>query len=167
MGKIIAVRGKKEIVAVFNKYARLSGNQNQSRTQSVADFVRYVAALPINEETKAELKAASKIPVDVSSIDDSSVPASMKIPINVSDEEWETAMEIFKQVFDLKKTQMPYFIKVAGIACIKKIEEQNAELGIVEKKVAEDVNEKVEIFRTLSTEDKLVKIYELLNERSM
>lgn len=169
MGKTIAVRGKKEIVAVLNKYGKLSGNQDQGRPQSTADIVRYVAGLPVVEETKIELRAASKLPVDVSDIDDSSVPASIKIPIDVTDDEWDKAMEVFKYVFDLKgNPQMPYFIKVAGMACIKRLEEQNAELGIVE--ATEDINVNamdIETFKGLSTDDKLVEIYKLLIERGV
>lgn len=33
MGKTVAVRGKKETVAVFNKYGKLSGNQDQGPVQ--------------------------------------------------------------------------------------------------------------------------------------
>ncbi len=158
MGRTIAVRGKKEIVAIFIKYSRLSGNQDQGRPQSAADFVRYVAGLPMNEETKAKLKAASKLPVDVSDIDDCSVPLSIKIIVDVSDEEWDKAMGVFKFVFDLKNIHMPYFLKVAGKACIESLEEQNAELGIIEEKG-------VEAFSRLSTDEKLIEIYKLLVER--
>lgn len=43
-----------------------------------------------------------------------------KIPIDVTDEEWDKAMDAFKYVFDLKgNPQMPYFIRVAGMAAIK------------------------------------------------
>lgn len=167
MSKTIAVRGKKETVAVFNKYGRLSGNQDQGRPQSMADIVRYVAGLPTTEETKLELRASSKLTVDVTDIDESMVPASIKIPIDVTDEEWDKAMDVFKYVFDLKgNPQMPYFIKVAGMAAIKKLEEQNVELGIVE--VAENVNVNamnVATFRDLSMDEKLVEIYKLLIER--
>ena len=63
---------------------------------------------------------------------------------------------------------MPYFIKVAGMAAIKKLEEQNAELGIVE--AAEDANTNamdIDAFKELSTDDKLVEIYKLLIERGV
>ena len=169
MSKTIAVRGKKEIVAVLNKYGRLSGNQDQGRPQTMADIIRYVAGLPIAEETKLELRASSKIMVDVSAVDESSVPASIKIPVDVTDEEWDKAMDVFKYVFDLNgNPQMPYFIKVAGMAAIKNLEEQNAELGIVD--AAEDVNVNamdIDAFKELNTDDKLVEIYKLLIERGV
>lgn len=169
MGKTIAIRGKKEIVAVFNKYARLAGNQDQGRPQSATDFVKYIAERLMNEDTKAELKAASKLSIDVSNIEDNLVPASIKIPIEIDDEEWNKAMEVFRYVFDLKgNPQMPYFIRVAGMACIKRIETQNAELGIIEENEVKDVNKNVmdvESFKKLSTDDKLIEIYKLLIER--
>lgn len=169
MSKTIAVRGKKETVAVLNKYGKLSGNQDQGRPQSMADIVRYVSDLPISEDTKLELKAASKIAIDVSDIDESSVPASIKIPVDVTDEEWDKAMEVFKYVFNLKgNPQMPYFIKVAGMAVIRKLEQQNAEFGIAD--VSEDIKVNamdIDIFKQLSTEEKLVEIYKLLIERGV
>ena len=167
MGKTIAVRGKKETVAVFNRYGKLSGNQDQGRPQSAADFVRYVAGLSMDEDTKFELRLASKLPVDVSDIEDSAVPASIKIPIDVTDEEWNKAMAVFKYVFDLKgNPQMPYFIKVAGMACIKKLEGQNAaELGIVEGVNVNAMD--IEAFKELSTDEKLIEIYKQLIERGV
>ena len=163
MAKTIAVRGKKEIVSIFNKYGKLSGNQDQGRPQSAVDFVKYIASLPVCEETKTELRAASKLPIDTGDIDDSSVPASIKITIDVSDEEWNKAMDVFSYVFDLKNLQMPYFIKVAGMACIKKLEEQNAELGIVDEEDCANAVD-IEAFQKLSIDEKLVEIYKLLLE---
>ena len=171
MGKTIAVRGKKEIVAIFNKYGKLSGNQDQGRPQSTTDFVEFIAGLPMREDTKAELKAASKLSIDVSDIDDSTVPASIKIPIEIEDKTWDKAMEVFKYVFDLKgNPQMPYFLKVAGMACIKRVENQNAELGIVEEEELEVLNNNVmdvESFKKISTDEKLIEIYKLLIERGV
>lgn len=170
MGKTIAVRGKKETVAVFNKYGKLSGNQDQGRPKSAEDMVRFVASLPINGETKTELKAASKLPIDVSDIEEEAVPASIKIPIDVTDDEWDKAMAVFKYVFDLKgNPQMPYFIKVAGMAYIKRLEAQNAELGIVEEKVenASKCFLDMDSFKELSTDDKLIEIYKLLINRGI
>lgn len=169
MSKTIAVRGKKEIIAVFNKYGRLAGNQDKSRPQSLEDIVRYVAGLPVTEDTRLELRVASKLTVDVSDIDDASVPASIKIHIDVTDEEWNRAMSIFRYAFDLKGApQMAYFIRVGGVAAIKKLEEQNAELGIVEE--VEDVSANamdIDAFEKLSIDDKLVMIYKLIINRSI
>ncbi len=162
MGKTINVRGRKELVAIFNTYGKLSGNQDQSRPQSATDFVRYIAGLSKNEETKNELRLASKLPIDVSGIEE--VPSAFKIPVDVSDEEWKKAMEIFSYAFSLKgNPQMPYFVKVAGMACIKNLERQNAELGIIEERNIIDVNEEeIEEFKRLSTDAKLVEIYKLI-----
>lgn len=91
------------------------------------------------------------------------VNGSIKITIDVSDEEWNKAMDVFSYVFDLKNLQMPYFIKVAGMACIKKIEEQNAELGIVDEEDCANAVD-IEAFQKLSTDEKLVEIYKLLLE---
>lgn len=168
MSKTISIRGRKDTVAVLNKYASLSGNQSKGRPQSMEDIVRYVAGLPIAEGTKLELRAASKRKVDVSDIDDSFVPSSIKIPIDVTDEEWDKAMDAFKYVFDLKgNPQMPYFIRVAGMAAIKKLEEQNAELGIIEAAEAVNINAMdIGTFKNLSMDDKLVEIYKLLTLNS-
>ena len=61
--------------------------------------------------------------------------------------------------------QMPYFLRVAGIACIKNLEIQNAKLGI--DRVASSENVTIDAFKKLSTEDKLLTIYKLLLERSI
>lgn len=167
MSKTIAVRGKVEIVAVLNKYAKLSGNQDQGRPRSTTDIVRYVAGLPISEKTKIELRAASKLPIEVSDIDESSVPASIKIPVDVTDDEWDKAMEVFKYVFNLKgNPQMPYFIRVAGIACIKNLEKQNTELGIVENDNSVNAMD-IDSFHKLSLDEKLVEIYKFLLKRGV
>jgi len=87
---------------------------------------------------------------------------------DVTDEEWDKAMDAFKYVFDLKgNPQMPYFIRVAGMAAIKKLEEQNAELGIIEAAEAVNINAMdIGTFKNLSTDDKLVEIYKLLTLNS-
>ena len=78
-------------------------------------------------------------------------------------------MSIFRYAFDLKGApQMAYFIRVGGVAAIKKLEEQNAELGIVEE--VEDVSANamdIDAFEKLSIDDKLVMIYKLIINRSI
>ena len=163
MSKTIIVRGKKEIVAVYDRYIKLTGKQNQGRPQATADFVRYVAGLPNDENTARELKLASKQLVDVSLVEDKDIPSSIKVIVDVTDEEWDTAMNVFRKVFDLKANpQMPYFIRVSGTACIKKLEKENAKL---ERNVANENILDIESFKSLSIDEKLVKIYELLLER--
>lgn len=171
MVRNIAVRGKKEIVALFNKYAQISGKQDTGRPQAAKEFIEYVAGLPMNDETAVELKLSSKQRIDVSGIDEKSVPASIKIPVEVDEKMWDKAMEIFKYVFDLQSNpQMPYFLRVAGMACIKNLEVQNAKLGIVEVTLIEDENKgimNIDAFKKLSTDDKLITIYKLLVERGV
>lgn len=171
MLKNIAVRGKKDIVAVFNKYAQISGKQDTSRPQATLEFIDYIEGLPLNEETVAELKTASKLRIDESNIDDGAVPASIKIPVDVEESKWNKAMDVFKFVFNLQgNPQMPYFLRVAGMAYIKKLEKQNAELGVVEVKTIENSNKNAmsfETFKDLSTDDKLIEIYKLLLERGV
>ena len=163
MSKTIIVRGKKEIVAVYERYIKLAGKQNQGRPQATADFVRYVAGLPIDENTARELKLASKQSVDVSHIEDDDIPSSIKVIVDVTDKEWDTAMNVFRKVFDLKGNPiMPYFIRVSGIACINKLQEENSKLKM---NVANENKLDIESFKILSIDEKLVKIYELLLER--
>lgn len=49
------------------------------------------------------------------------------------------------------------------MACIKKLEEQNAELGIVDEEDCANAVD-IEAFQKLSTDEKLVEIYKLLLE---
>lgn len=171
MLKNIAVRGKKDIVAVFNRYAQISGKQDTGRPQATLEFIDYIAGLPLNEETATELKAASKQRIDESNIDDGAVPASIKIPVDVEGNTWDKAMDVFKFVFNLQgNPQMPYFLRVAGMAYIKKLEDQNAELGVVEVKTIENSNNEamsIEEFKNLAADDKLTEIYKLLLERGV
>ena len=160
MSKTIILRGRKELVAVYERYIKLAGKQNQGRPQATADFVRYVAGLPNDENTARELKLASKQSVDVSHVEDDDIPSSIKVIVDVTDEEWDTALSVFGNVFDLKANpQMPYFIRVAGMACIKKLEKENAKL---ETNVANENILDIESFKSLSIDENLVKIYELL-----
>ncbi len=166
MLKNIAVRGKKDIVAVFRKIADISGKQDTARKQVTLDIIDYVASLPLNEDTKAILKAASKKRIDENGIDDESVPASIKISIDIDEKTWNDAMNVFKYVFNLQgNPQMPYFLKVGGNAYIKRVEDQNAELGVSVVMPAEKDALSVDDFRNLICEDKLVEIYKLLLER--
>lgn len=168
MLKNIAVRGKKDIIAVFGKIAEISGKQDTGRKQATLDIIDYVAGLPLNEDTKVLLKAASKQRIDESSIDEASVPASIKISIDIEEKTWDDAMNVFKYVFNLQgNPQMPYFLKVGGKAYIKKLEEQNAELGVSDPHTTEIKNASLSIeeFKELNTEDMLVEIYRLLVER--
>lgn len=161
MKKVIALRGKRELVALFHKYATISGNQNKGRPQAIVDFINYVAGLS-DEEAKAELRAAARTPIDVSDIE--STPASMKIEIDSQEieESWQRAITLFKQVFDLKTApQMPYFIRVSGVAMIKSLEKQNEEQKVI---AAKNVNlMDIEAFKGLVVEDRLVEIYKVLN----
>lgn len=169
--KTIAVRGSKEIIAVFSKYAELSGNQDQGRPKSLTDFVKFIAGLPLNATTKTELTRAARKKIKIH--DEDLVPASLKINFEIEDKYWSKAMEVFKYSFDLKKNpQMPYFIRVSGMACIERLEQENEELGVVEENLIEEVEEvnknvrdveaDLKAFIDLSIEDKLIKIYQLL-----
>lgn len=163
MLKNIAVRGKKDIVAIFAKVADISGKQDTGRKQATLDMIVYVASLPLNEDTKILLKAASKQRIDVTGIDDAAVPPSIKIPIEIEENTWNDAMQVFKYVFSLTgNPQMPYFLRVAGNAYIKLLEEQNEKLGVTEIKANMDEVLSVDDFKVLSNEDKLVEIYKFL-----
>lgn len=145
--------------------------QTQGRPKSLTDFVKFIAELPLNAATKTELKRAARKKIKIH--DEDSVPASLKINFEIEDEYWNNAMEVFKYSFDLKKNpQMPYFIRVSGMAYIERLEEENEELGVVEEKLVEEVEEvnknvrdveaDLKAFTELSIEDKLIKIYQLL-----
>lgn len=166
MLKNISVRGKKDIVAIFVRISDISGKQDTGRKQATLDIIDYVANLPHNEDTKVLLKAASKQRIDDSSIDDTAVPPSIKIPIDIEEKTWNDAMNVFKYVFNLQgNPQMPYFLKVGGNAYIKSLEDQNVKLGVTEIKPNVDDALSVDEFKELSNEDKLVEIYKLLLER--
>ena len=162
MKKNIVVRGRKDIVAMFEKIAAISGKQNTSRKQATLDIIQYIAKLPADsEETKLILQSAAKQRINESGVDDESVPVSIKIPIDVEEKDWEAAMNVFHTVFDLDgNPQMPYFLRVAGNAYINKLEERNAELGVYEPHTTS-----IEEFKTLNIEDKLLEIYKFLIER--
>lgn len=165
MVKSIAVRGKKDIVAVFNKIAELSGKQDTGRKQATLDIINYIAGLPLTEDTKVLLKAASKQHIDESDIDD--VPSSIKIILDdVKEATWDQAMMVFKYAFDLAgNPQMPYFLKVGGKVYIKELENQNAKLGVTKPKVSKIQKKSlisIEDFKELNTEEKLLEIYRLL-----
>ena len=165
MLKNIAVRGKKDIVAVFGKIADISGKQDTGRKQGALDIIDYVANLPLNDETKSLLQAASKQHIDESVVKDDAVPASIKIVIDIEENTWDSAMNVFRYVFGLQgNPQMPYFLRVGGIAYIKMLEEQNEQLGVVASQGAVIRKQAMNIddFKKLKTDDKLVEIYRLL-----
>jgi len=172
MLKTIAVRGKKDIVAVFVKYAQISGQQDTSRPKATADFIDYVSKMALNEKTVVKLKNASKQRIDESEISEDSVPSSIKIPVDIDELTWEKAMSVFKYAFSLKgNPQMPYFLRVAGMAYINELEEQ--ESGIVAN--IQKISDKTKIdsimtfeeFKSLDIDDKLIEIYKLLIERNV
>lgn len=163
MEKHIVVRGKKEIIAVFNTYSKLSGEQNTSRPKATIDFINYIAQMPKNEETKTTLIRASKQNIDVSDI--VNIPTTLKIPIEIDINIWNKAMSVFKHAFELKNNpQLPYLLRVSGMAYINHLKEENKKLNIdtpEEKKKNIDIIP-LEEFRALSIEEKLVEIYKLL-----
>lgn len=169
MLKIIAVRGKKNIVAVFSKYAQISGEQDTSRPKATADFIDYVSRMPLNEDTKLKLKNASKLHIDESEISDDSVPSFIKISVDVEEATWEKAMTVFRYVFSLTgNPQMPYFLRVAGTAYIHYLEEQDTGHATHIQKAADDERETAlsyEEFKTLNMDNKLNEIYKLLLEQ--
>lgn len=172
MLRTIAVRGKKDIVAVFSKYAQISGEQDTSRPKATADFIEYISKMPLDENTVIKLRQASKQHIDESEIADKSIPSFIKIPINVEDETWGKAMEVFRYAFSLKgNPQMPYFLRVAGTAYIHDLKEQEANLSICAKKAIDnkerDIPFSLEKFKSLTIDNKLNEIYKILLERGV
>ena len=158
--KTIAVRGQKVLVAVYEKVAALSGNQNTGRPQLTHDIVEFVSALPENTETKTVLQSASKEKIEAQC--DGPVPSFIKVPIEIDEAAWNKAMSVFRFAFDLKKgPQMPYFIRVAGIAYAHSLESQNRTL---KRAVREPSAMPLDRFGALSADDKLNTIYSLLLE---
>lgn len=160
--KTLILRGKKEILAVFNTNAKLSGKQDTGRPQATLDFINYISGLPLNAKTEQKLKraAVASKAIDVSDISDDLVPTSIKIPIELEKDVWDAAMDVFRFVFklDLNRTpQTPYFIKVAGLAYLEEMREKNAALGI------NNMNALMpEEFAGLDLNSKLDEIYKLL-----
>lgn len=152
MLKTIVVRGKKDIVAVFSKYAESSGKQDVSRPKATMEFIEFISKMPLNDETVKKLKKASKQHLDETSITDDMVPTNIKIIIDIEEKIWEEAMKVFKYVFALKgNPQMPYFLRVAGIAYMNDI---NTELGTIENM---DLSEMSKIFTEMILTDKNCK----------
>ena len=152
MLKTIAIRGKRDIVAVFSKYAQISGKQDTGRPKATADFIEYVSEMPLNGNTVLKLKNASKQHI----IDD------------IEEATWEKAMSVFRYAFSLKgNPQMPYFLRVAGTACIRNIEEQDSvSVACVQKVSDKEKSDKIlEQFKILNIDEKLNEIYKLLLER--
>lgn len=160
MKKTIILRGKKELVGVYNRYARISGKQDTGRPQSTIDFVTYVASLPLNEDTMAKLNAASIASKDIGEgVDESYVPTNIKVTIEIDENIWTAAISVFKYCFKLaedRDPQMPYFIKVAGTACITEIENKIESKKVVNNTIS------LEKFSKLDVSSKLDEIYRLL-----
>jgi len=172
MLKTIAVRGKKEIVAVFTRYAQISGEQDKSRPKATADFIDYVSKMALNEDTVLKLKNASKQRIDECELSEDSVPSFIKILVDVDESTWEKAMSVFKYVFSLKgNPQMPYFLRVAGMAYISDLEEQEsgfvADIQKISGKAKIDSGLVFEDFKSLDIDNKLNEIYKLLIERGV
>ena len=169
MLKTIAIRGKRDIVAVFSKYAQIYGKQDTGRPKATADFIEYVSEMPLNGNTVLKLKNASKQHIiDESEIADDSVPSFIKISVDIEEATWEKAMSVFRYAFSLKgNPQMPYFLRVAGTACIRNIEEQDSvSVACVQKVSDKEKSDKIlEQFKILNIDEKLNEIYKLLLER--
>lgn len=150
MEKVIAIRARKETIAVFNRYAAIAGKQDRGRPQAIVDFITYLANLT-DTEAEIQLKAAAVMNIDVTGIDN--IPSQIRVAVNIDEEVWFTAIEKFRRVFGLKtQPQMPYLIRVAGLACITYTERHNAAASIAD----------VEYFKNLSLDEKLIEIYRLL-----
>lgn len=164
--KTISIRGKKDIICVYNKYPAISGQQDTGRPQATVDFIHHLATLPQNEETKRRLKASSVAAnqMDVSSIADDAVPANIKISIEIEETIWEKAMDVFRFAFDLapdRNPQMPFLLKVSGMEYIRYTEEKNAHLNDYADVMTLDD------FVKLNTQEKLNEIYKLILERRL
>lgn len=170
--KILSIRGKPEHFAVFDEIQALSGSQDNDRKHMFLDITNHIYSLPLNQETRDTLLRASKRKNDVSQITETA--HQIKLIIDVQEEVWSKAMEVFKYAFHLTNSpQMPYFLRVAGNAYIEFLKEQNQKLGvdvpeIAEKKTFNDALSIEEFTALSSVEDKLVEIYKLLlSERGL
>lgn len=167
MQKNIVVRGKKDLVAVFSMYAKISGEQDTSRPRATECFVKYISDMPLDEITTLKLKNASKQHIDNSAIADDSIPSFIKLSIEVEEATWEKAMNVFRYVFSLNgNPQMPYFLRVAGTAYIRDLEEQDS-VSITRVQKISDIEKSdkiltLEQFQTLNIDKKLNEVYKLL-----
>lgn len=156
MHRIIAIRAKKEIIAIFNRYAAVSGKQDKGRPQAIVDFISYVANLS-DEEAYSQLKAAAVMEIDVSNVNED-MPQQIRVVIDIEEDMWKTATDKFKNVFGLKQLQIPYFLRVSGMACINYTEQYNArKLNVVTSSITD-----IESFKQKNLDEKLCEIYKIL-----
>lgn len=164
--KVLSIRGKKDIVYVYQRYAMVSGQQDTGRPQATVEFLNYLALLPMNDNTRKMLRAASVAAkqIDISTVSDKAVPTNIKIIIGIEESIWHKALEVFKFAFDLapsRNPQMPFLLKVAGMAYIQYLEEQNEQLFGNPHIISLDE------FKKLDVDKKLNEIYRLLLERKL
>lgn len=161
--KVIIVRGKKDIVAVFNEFAKIYEEQNISRPKITEKIIEYVSELPINEETKSKFVEARRTYFNESEIQN--VPQTIKVIINVPYRQWNQAIKVFREVFGIKNVQMPFFIKVGGTAYINDFKKESyiSQTTENEKKSSQKYLT-LEEFTKLDTDKKLQEIYKLLLE---
>ena len=161
MKKVVSVRGRAALVAIFERHAALTGRE-ESRARVVEEIVAYIAALPKSEETARLLRRAAAR----RQRSETAVPSSMRIEIEVTQEDWDHAMELFTEAFALKgPPQQPYFLRVGGTALLMSLEQQAREeerLLVSEGAQVPREEEILRAFRTLPTEGKLEAIYRLL-----
>lgn len=165
--KTLALRGKKDVIAMYFLLAQVSGAQDTSRPALTEDIIKHIARMPLDGTTAETLKKSAKHPIDDSDIPDDAVPSFIKIPIEIEPDTWEKAMDVFKYVFSLKaQPQIPYFLRVAGTAYINDLKEQEEqESADVKNPIGKEAFLSVEEFKTLSPDQKLDEIYRLLLER--
>lgn len=119
--KTLALRGTPELVAVLNKW-------DSSRPRAVEDIVSYVSDLSDipHEEADSKLRRAWRQHIDISDVLPEDVPSQIKIVVEIEEEKWDKAMNLFKTVFSLKQPQMPFFIRVGGVARIRDMDAEKA-----------------------------------------
>ncbi len=155
MQKIISMRAKKQLLAIFDRYTELAGTQSTSRPSAIVNFITYVANLN-DTEAGSQLKAAAIMNIDASSIEP---PQQIKIVIDIDDDVWTAAIDKFKKVFNLKaQPQMPYFLRVCGMAYLHYIEQYNVRQLHVKPSPIIDISS----FSQMTLDEKLNEIYKLL-----
>lgn len=157
MKKVLALRSKKELLALFNRYAATSEKQDRSRRQAIVDFVTHVANLP-DAEAELQLKAAAVTTIDTAGIATDKIPAQIRVELNIDDEIWNGAIQKFRNVFGIINIQLPYFIRVSGVAYMANIEQRNNKRGVSSSVAG------LENFKEMTVDQKLSEIYRLLLE---
>lgn len=114
-----SVRPTKELLAVFELIKRVEDEQDTNRNSIFERAMHYVLALGLNNEII--LKNAAKKKIDIIDIDE--VPTTMKVRVDPS--LYDEVVELFRQVFHIKRVKTPYLMKITLMAYLSHIQDED------------------------------------------